>query len=224
MSLQKLNKRPIGAANPRDRTPPYLALSHGQTKRVLTSMGYATGITDKTFDYYIKSLRKLGVPFGTPVSPRGQRQLALYDFHHLMELSLALTLRVYWTLPDAVLQGIVENRQALYQIYDTAYTDAVDGVGASIRITTKVGPPFTMCGVYLDPQIHYAGGRLLRMGTPKIVSPTEALKIYGTDFATSRAHLPINVSYLALRIVECAQDVPKVRPGPSSRLGRVGDA
>ena len=42
---------------------PDLQLSHGRSLWVLSRMGFATGVTPLTFNYYIKSLRKLGVPF-----------------------------------------------------------------------------------------------------------------------------------------------------------------
>ena len=43
---------------------PSIRLTHGQAIWVLTMLGYGDGVSPKTFYEYIKSLRKLGIPFG----------------------------------------------------------------------------------------------------------------------------------------------------------------
>jgi hypothetical protein len=84
---------------------PDLQLAHGRAVWVLDRMGFAAGVTPGTFNHYVKSLRKLGVPFARGEFGTGSRKPARYSFNHLMELSLALTLRIYGVLPDPVLDG-----------------------------------------------------------------------------------------------------------------------
>ncbi|MFD2031436.1 hypothetical protein ACFSKM_16175 [Ancylobacter dichloromethanicus] len=42
---------------------PRIALTHGQTIWLMTELGLHHGVSTSTFNYYIKSLRKLGIPF-----------------------------------------------------------------------------------------------------------------------------------------------------------------
>jgi len=82
---------------------PDLQLTHGRALWVLTQMGFAAGVTPMTFTYYVKSLRRLGVPFAHGEITTGSGKPVHYSFNHMMELSLALTLRIYGALPDPVL-------------------------------------------------------------------------------------------------------------------------
>ena len=93
---------------------PDIGLTHGRAVWVLETLGFSTGIGDAAFHHYIKSLRKLGIPFrrGEPGLSGGK--LARYSYNHLMELGVALTLRVYGSLPDAVAEGLIESRKQLY--------------------------------------------------------------------------------------------------------------
>ena len=42
---------------------PQLALSHGQVIWLLTELGLRQGVSKSTFNHYVKSLRRLGIPF-----------------------------------------------------------------------------------------------------------------------------------------------------------------
>jgi hypothetical protein len=85
------------------QTVPRLALSHGQTLRLLSELGFREGVSESTFNHYLKSLRKLGVPFEYGKDKSQRRHYVTYNFEELMELSIALLLRVYWAIPDAVI-------------------------------------------------------------------------------------------------------------------------
>jgi hypothetical protein len=193
---------------------PDLALTHAQTLWVLENMGFSAGIPTATFNHYIKSLRKLGTPFAYgKAETRGGRR-AYYSYNHLMELCLALSLRVYGAIPDRILAGIIEFREELYALYRRAYIEFATGLGAPIRVTAKGRTEFEMSGVYLDLRIRFGGGRALEFGPPRAVSPFEALRAYARLDTPGRAHLPFNLSTLAIDLVECAETAPDVHPGP----------
>jgi len=81
---------------------------------LLTELGYRGGVSRSAFFEYIKSLRKLGIPFGYEKFQRKHnRRLAGYSYCHLMELATTLSLRVYHVVPDAVLRGIAAYRGQL---------------------------------------------------------------------------------------------------------------
>jgi len=189
-------------------------LTHGRAMWVLTELGFAAGASNKTFNYYIKSLRKFGVPFGRNEDRRQSRQLAHYSYDELMELSLALILRVYGWLPDPVLTGLVRFRRELNSIYREAYIESQIAVGCQIRVCGPSRTSFRMTGLYLDLQIRYSGGRLIDFGPPKALTPYEALHTFAIADVSARTHLPLNLSALALQIVDSAQRAPDIRRGP----------
>jgi hypothetical protein len=92
---------------------PEIELHHGEALWVLSRLGFRGGTRKSTFYEYIKSLRKLGTPFVRGTTGHIHRGLANYSYCHLMELALALTLRVYHVVPDSVLVGIVRHRANL---------------------------------------------------------------------------------------------------------------
>ncbi len=196
---------------------PDLQLSHGRALWVLTSMGFAAGITPLTFNHYVKSLRKLGVPFAYGEVGKSTGTPVRYSFNHMMELSLALTLRVYAVLPDPVLAGLARFRHELYALYRRAYVEYRTGLGAPVRITAKSRAAFDMSGVYLDMRIRFSGGRLIEFGPPYLLSPFEALRVYAKRDTPDRAHLPLNLSSLAIELVESASIAPTLRRGPLPR-------
>lgn len=200
---------------------PDLQLTHGRALWVLSNMGFATGVTPLTFNHYVKSLRKLGVPFAHGEFGMGSGRPVIYSFNHLMELSLALTLRVYGTLPDPVLDGLVQFRHELYVLYRRAYIEYATGLGAHVRISAKGRTELELSGVYLDLRIRFSGGRLIGFGPPHLLSPFEALRVFAKRDTPDRAHLPLNLSTLAIELVERAETAPRLRRGPPPRSGRV---
>ncbi len=193
---------------------PDLALTHGKAVWVLAALGFSTSVTDQTFNHYIKSLRKIGVPFARGNTGVGSGRLAKYSYNHLMELSIALRLRVYGTLPDPVIHGIIRFRRELYGLYRRAYLEHASGLGAPADITATGRSGFRMSGVYLDLKLCYAGGRFVSLGPPRALSPFEALRAFANSDEQARAHLPFNLSHLAIHVVQCAEQVPDIRRGP----------
>ncbi len=196
---------------------PDLQLTHGRSLWVLSKMGFASGVTPVTFNHYVKSLRKLGVPFAHGEIGTGSGKPVHYSFNHMMELSLALTVRIYGTLPDPVLEGLMRFRHDLYAQYRRAYLEYTTGLGTPVQVTTKDRAAFEMSGVYLDLHIRFGGGRAFEFGPPRLLSPFEALRVFARLDTPGRAHLPLNLSLLAISLVECTEMAPPLRRGPLPR-------
>jgi hypothetical protein len=187
---------------------PKIALNHGRAVWVLQKLGFRGKTSGSTFYEYIKSLRKLGTPFRRGEIGLARRGRANYSYYHVMELALALTLRVYHAVPDTVLAQIIRHRSSLYRHYQRAYTERCSGLGARTEIHTDTGSTFALSGVFLDLQINFSGGRLVRFGPPKVISPAEALQSFAERDLAARAFLPINLSNLAERVIALARRAP----------------
>ena len=201
-----------------DRLPtklPRITLRHGQVLWLLAELGYRGTVRKSAFFEYIKSLRKLGIPFGDEKfhTEHGKR-LARYSLCHVMELALALSLRVYHVVPDAVLKGIVNYRTHLYRCYRRAYAERDSGAGKSIFIVTEDCKPVELRGLYLDLNIEFAGGQLVRFGPPKLLSSSETLVRFSKGANSGRAFLPLALSFLTEQVASLALHAPEVRSGP----------
>lgn len=214
----RIRRRPARRQSPPDEEP-RIRLRHGQAVWLLSQLGFQGGASDKTFYEYVKSLRKLGLPFPRERRKAGSPRLVNYGFGHLMELALALSLRVYHGLPDAVLVELIRHREELYSFYLQAYWRRATGVGAKIRVE-GASTSFEVQGAFLDLQINYNGGALASFGPPRLLSPSEAIKVYATSTPAARAMLPIKLSDLAESIVELAGRAPSVRSGPEKSAER----
>lgn len=205
---------------------PDLSLSFGQVVWVLQAAGFSAGAPDITFRYYIKSLRKIGLPFrrGEPGLDHGR--LAHYAFDQVMDLAVALHLRVYDTLPDPVAEGLLAARPMLHGFYRRAYLEHETGLGARSEVTAQGRAGFAMRGVWLDLRLRYAGGRCLGFGPPRLLSPFEALRVFATAEEAARTHPPFNLSALAVRLVEASLRCPGMRSvNPARRaVGPSGSA
>jgi hypothetical protein len=193
---------------------PVIELHHGEALWVLSRLGFQGGASKSTFYEYIKSLRKLGTPFDHGTIGYTRRGLANYSYCHLMELALALTLRVYHAVPDSVLVGIIRHRATLFRHYRRAYTERRAGIGAPIVVKAADYAPFHMRGVFLDLQINFSGGKLVKFGPPRLLAPFEALSVFAKRDVAARALLPINLSILSERLISTALHAPVIRRGP----------
>jgi hypothetical protein len=188
---------------------PNIELRHGQALWVLSRLGFQGNATKSTFYEYIKSLKKLGTPFGRGKIGLRRRGLANYSYCHLMELALALTLRVYNIVPDTVLAQLVRYRRTLYRHYNRAYAERRSGLGAPIDIEMAGHTSVTVRGVFLDLKIDFSGGTLTAFGPPELLSPYGALSIFIEREIAARALLPINVSLLSERLVSAALEAAR---------------
>lgn len=199
---------------------PNIVMRHGEAVWLLTALGFRGRRSEGTFSYYIKSLRRLGIPF-----PRGEigfarRGQANYSYDHLMELALTLTLRVYHVVPDAILAEIVRHRRSLYRLYRRAYSQRCTGTGSPILIKTSGCEPIRARGLFLDLKINFSGGRLVSFGPPRLLSPFEALTTFVERNVSARALLPINLSLLSEKIVALSLQAPVIRRGPRPTWAR----
>jgi hypothetical protein len=209
---------------------PSIHLTHGQATWVLARLGYADGVSPKTFNEYIKSLRKLGIPFERryPKSRRGRRRWAHYGYFELMELAVTLSLRVYHAVPDSILEAIIHNRSKLRRIYCQAYSERLNGKGTTIALDIS-SRSIELRGCFLDLGIHFSGGRLIHFGPPKLLSPRQAIALSAQRMRTTQILLPLGLSTLAEKIVALALAAPAVRGGsqknPTSkgRTGRINE-
>jgi len=196
---------------------PRLALSHGQTVWLLGELGLRQNVSPSTFNYYIKSLRKLGIPFEKGKGQSEGHRHVTYDFEELMELTVALLLRVYGWLPDDVVAGLRDYRNELRPIYRQAYFDSFHHIYPAARISVPAGGRITVEGLFLDLNIRYSAGRMIAFGPPRAMSPFEALSLYARSRSPARCYLPLNVTAVAELIVNHARVLPSIRRGRGAR-------
>ncbi len=194
---------------------PRLALTHGQTIWLMSELGLREGVSTSTFNYYIKSLRKLGIPFDKGKGQSEGHRHITYDFEELMELTVALLLRVYGTLPDPVLAGLRNFREDLRPIYRRAYLESLRRTYPAARISAQ-RERIAVEGLFLDLNIRYAAGRMIAFGPPQVLSPFEALRVYACSQVPARSYLPMNVSAVAQTIVGRSHILPSIRRGRSA--------
>jgi hypothetical protein len=209
-------------ANSKTNAVPAFALTHGQVMWLMTELGLRGGVGGSTFNSYIKSLRRLGIPFEPVKGPSRRHRQATYDFEELMELTIALLLRVYGTVPDAVLVGLRNFRDDLRPIYRQGFHDSVTRMFPAARVVERVGRRLTVEGLFLDLNIRYAAGQIVEFGPPKAMSPFEAIAIFTRAEIPGRSYLPLNVTAVAEMIVGRAYVAPSIRRGRGARRTHVG--
>jgi hypothetical protein len=217
MSLVKRNDSLPAAA-------PALALTYGQVMWLLSRLGYGDGVTESTFSEYLKSLRKLGIPFGGRISPPGERIRAQYSYYHIMELALVQVLRIYHVVPDSILREIDKNREKLRELYRRAYALRSSGEGASATFGARGGKPIEIRGLFLDLNIRFSGGQMINFGPPKLLSPTDTIVRFAKCSQAGEVYLPINLSRLAEDVVMLALSPPGKRRKAPLRAVRFPDA
>jgi len=197
-----------------DRLPAF-KLRHGQVLWLLNELGYGSGVSASAFYEYIKSLRKLGIPFGhTKFQNKRGKRLADYSYYHLMEIMLTLSLRVYHVVPDSVLKEIIRYRTHLCRFYRRAYAQRLTGAGESIVIRANGCKPITLRGLFLDLNIAFVGGHLVRFGPPRLLSPAKALEQFTRRGASAAVFTPMNLSLLSEQVVTLALQAPHIHSGP----------
>jgi hypothetical protein len=205
-------------------TIPRLALTYGQTIWLMGELGLRQGVSLSTFNSYIKSLRKLGIPLEKSKGPRPHPNVT-YNFEELMELTLALLLRVDNWLPDSVAHGLRAFRDDLRPIYRAAYRDSLRRVYSTAWLSTGDNEPIAVEGLFLDLNIRYAAGHMIDFGPPRTMSPFEAMSVYASSQAPARAYLPLNVTVVAQTIVDRGREAPPIRRGRAAHHRRgAGDS
>jgi hypothetical protein len=194
---------------------PPIRLRHGQTLWLLTELGYRGAVSESAFFEYIKALRKLGIPFGhEKFQSKSRKKLARYSFCHLMELATTLSLRVYHVVPDSVLRGVARYRDELYRFYRRAYAQRCSGLGKPVLIRLRGRETIELRGLFLDLNIQFAGGHLVRFGPPKLLSSIDTLAKFSEGTSSGQAFIPLSLSLLSERVISLALRAPEIRSGP----------
>jgi len=215
----RLQRRSTNRFDPLPEKLPFIRLRHGQTLWLLNELGYRGTVSESAFYEYIKSLRKLGIPFGRiKFRSKHSKWLAEYSYCHLMELAMTLSLRVYHVVPDAVLMGIIRYRAQLYRLYRHAYAQSRTGAGKPKLIRINSRKPIELRGLFLDLKIQFAGGHLERFGPPSLLSPAKALARFGESALSAPAFVPFNLSLLSEQVVALALRAPDIRSGRRKSL------
>jgi hypothetical protein len=191
-----------------EEAAPNISLSHSQALWALREIGLSHGSSPTKFAHYIKHLRKLGIPFDWNHQPtRGKS--ATYEFDAMMELAVALSLRIYGALPDAIPTALKAHRERLKVIYREA------GLGERSRLWTDAkieGSPKTeVSGVYLELGLAFENGRYVEAGVPAALSAQRAMERFANSSAADRSWLPLNLSKIAAQLVEAAGHAPPMR-------------
>jgi hypothetical protein len=199
---------------------PSIRLRHGQVLWLLTKLGFCGSANAATFYEYIKSLRKLGIPFGHErFQTRRKRRIAEYTYCRIMELAVALSLRVYHVVPDSLLKGIVRYRSQLDRLYRRAYAQRHTGLGQPVVIEGEGHRSIVFRGLFLDLNIKFSGGHLTRFGPPKPLSAIETLQRFNQSAAPAKPLMPIGLSILSEQIISLARQAPDIHSGPQARRG-----
>jgi len=200
---------------------PKIEVNYGQALSILRRLGFQGAASDSTFNEYIKSLRKFGIPFERGEVGLQRRGRANFTYGHLMELALVLTLRVYNAVPDLLLAEIIRHRDELRRFYGTAYSARCSGPGAPMSFKIPKRERIEIRGVYVDLQINFSGGRLTNFGPVKLLSAPTALMAFVERGVAARALLPINLSRLSEQIVIAASRGQAARQS-DHLLGAIG--
>ncbi len=210
----------------RNESIPTFALSHSQALWVLQEIGLSHGSDLSTFAHYVKSIRKLGIPFerrdkGAP------RKWVIYEFEQVMELAVALALRVYGALPDGIPTALRAHRERLYLIYRQAISNSASNRRNTVRVEGLT--VFEVSGVYLELGLGFEDGRIVEAGAPVALSARKAIERFALSDAAARSWLPLNLSRLAFQIIQTAPRAPPTRSvrkllmkGPQRKLGGSG--
>ena len=141
----------------------------------------------------------------------------------MMELAVALSLRVYGALPDAIPDALKTYRDRLRHIYKEAGRGAKSKIWTTAKIEGFLGE---MSGVYLELGLAFENGRYVRAGLPAALSAREAIERFAVSHPADRSWLPLNISRLAALLVEAAERAPPARTNrkkasaPASRFPR----
>jgi len=100
-----------------------ISLTHGQARWAMQNFNMLSGESESTFDAFIKSLRRDGVPFADDEKGVGAGFNLKYRYENLMELALALTLRTQGIVARDMVKLIATHRSKLRSFFRTAYLD-----------------------------------------------------------------------------------------------------
>jgi len=193
-----------------------LALSHGQARWVLGDLGLHSGEDERTFDSYIKSLRRDGVPFAPGELGVGAGHNLKYRYVHLMELAVALAMRTQGILSRDIVGLLAHYRRVLRSLYRQAWFERESGIGAPRNLLIDGGTRRLISGCYLELSLTYSSSGVLLATEPRLLDPVEALDFYMALHRSVYPRPPLPVSDFARDVVERAEGAPEIKRGRPS--------
>ena len=193
-----------------------LALSHGQARWLLSYLGLHAGEDERTFDSYIKSLRRDGVPFAPGELGVGAGHNLKYRYPHLMELAVALALRTQGILSRHIVGLLAEGRSVLRSYYRRAWLERESGIGAPRNLLIDERTPRRISGAYLDLSLQYNSSGALLATEPRLLNPVEALDYYMAGHQSVYPRPPLPISQFAADVVRLAENAPEIKRGRPS--------
>jgi hypothetical protein len=205
----------------RGRTPEIddLALSHGQARLVLKWLDLSVGEDDQTFDAYIKSLRRDGVPFAPEELGVGAGYNLTYKYVHLMELAVVLGLRTQGILSRHIVRRLALYRSDLRPLYRRAWLERDSELGEPRDVVIESDTcPEKLCiwGTYLDLGLTFREDGTLVGSKPRLLGPVAALKDFAKPRPMFHSRPPLPVSQYAESIVILARNVSEIKRGRRS--------
>ena len=193
-----------------------LALGHGQARWVLTHLGLHAGEDEQTFNSYIKSLRRDGVPFATNELGVGAGHNLTYRYPHLMELAVALALRTQGVLSRHIVGLLAQYRSILRSHYRQAWLERDTGLGMPRKVVIDGGTERRFSGAYLDLSLTYTSYGVLSVIEPRLLDPIRALDYYMAGHQSLYPRPPLPISQFAEDVVRLAEGVPEIKRGRRS--------
>jgi hypothetical protein len=193
-----------------------LTLSHGQARWVLSELGLHAGEDEPTFDAYLKSLRRDGVPFAPDELGVGAGHNLPYRYPHLMELAVALALRTQGILSRHIVGLLSQYRLILRSHYRRAWLERDSGLGAPRKVVIDGNTERRFSGAYLDLAMSYTAYGVLQVTEPKLLDPVKALDYYMAHHRSLYPRPPLPISQFAEDIVRLAEIAPEIKRGRRS--------
>jgi len=193
-----------------------LNLSHGQARWVLTHLGLHAGEDEHTFDAYLKSLRRDGVPFAVDELGVGAGYNLSYHYPHLMELAVALAWRTQGILSRHIVALLADYRPILRQLYRRAWLERNDGLGTPRNVLIDATTKRAIRGTYLSLELNYTPLGILQLIQPKLLSPLEAFDEFMGLHQAVYPRPPLPISQIADDVVRLAENAPEIKRGRRS--------
>jgi hypothetical protein len=193
-----------------------LALSHGQARWVLSYLGLHAGEDEPTFDSYIKSLRRDGVPFAPDELGVGAGHNLTYRYSHLMELAVALALRTQGVLSRHIVGLLAQYRSILRSHYRQAWLERDTGFGKPRKVVIDGSTERQFSGAYLDLSLTYSSYGVLSVIEPRLLDPVQALDYYMAGHQSLYPRTPLPISQFAEDVVRLAEGAPEIKRGRRS--------
>jgi len=190
-----------------------LALSHGQARWVLNNLGLHAGEDEQTFDSYIKSLRRDGLPFARDELGAGAGHNLAYRYPHLMELTVALALRTQGVLSRHIVGLLAEYRSILRSHYRRAWLERKTALGKPRKVVIDDGTERQFSGAYLDLSLTYTSYGVLSVIEPRLLDPVKALDYYMAGHDSLYPRPPLPISQYAKNVVGLAEVAPEIKRG-----------